>query len=73
MSTVGKPACVGDSERQRDRYQRPHGSRLRATIYIFQPHKFVALVGSRIWSIVDTKDALLIAHRDHSSGCGARS
>jgi len=38
--------------------------------YIFSPHKFVALVGVEDLVIVDTKDALLIAHRDHSQDVG---
>jgi mannose-1-phosphate guanylyltransferase len=38
--------------------------------YIFSPKKFVALVGVENLVIVDTKDALLIAHRDHSQDVG---
>jgi mannose-1-phosphate guanylyltransferase len=38
--------------------------------YIFSPHKFVALVGVENLVIVDTEDALLIAHRDHSQDVG---
>jgi mannose-1-phosphate guanylyltransferase len=38
--------------------------------YIFSPHKFVALVGVKNLVIVDTGDALLIAHRDHSQDVG---
>ena len=38
--------------------------------YIFSPRKFVALVGVKNLVIVDTKDALLIAHRDHSQDVG---
>jgi mannose-1-phosphate guanylyltransferase len=38
--------------------------------YVFSPHKFVALVGVEDLVIVDTKDALLIAHRDHSQDVG---
>ena len=38
--------------------------------YIFSPHKFVALVGVEDLVIVDTKDALLIARRDHSQDVG---
>jgi mannose-1-phosphate guanylyltransferase len=34
--------------------------------YVFSPKKFVALVGVQDLVIVDTEDALLIAHRDHS-------
>jgi mannose-1-phosphate guanylyltransferase len=38
--------------------------------YIFSPKKFVALVGVENLVIVDTEDALLIAHRDHSQDVG---
>jgi len=38
--------------------------------YIFSPKKFVALVGEENLVIVDTEDALLIAHRDHSQDVG---
>jgi mannose-1-phosphate guanylyltransferase len=38
--------------------------------YIYCPHKFVALVGVKNLVIVDTDDALLIAHRDHSQDVG---
>ena len=38
--------------------------------YIYSPHKFVALVGVEDLVIVDTEDALLIAHRDHSQDVG---
>ncbi|MGA2350303.1 MAG: mannose-1-phosphate guanylyltransferase [Terracidiphilus sp.] len=38
--------------------------------YIYSPHKFVALVGVKNLVIVDTEDALLIAHRDHSQDVG---
>jgi mannose-1-phosphate guanylyltransferase len=38
--------------------------------YIFSPHKFVALVGVENLVIVETEDALLIAHRDHSQDVG---
>jgi mannose-1-phosphate guanylyltransferase len=38
--------------------------------YIYSPRKFVALVGVKNLVIVDTKDALLIAHRDHSQDVG---
>jgi len=38
--------------------------------YIYSPHKFVALVGVENLVIVDTKDALLIASRDHSQDVG---
>lgn len=38
--------------------------------YIFSPKKFVALVGVQDLVIVDTEDALLIAHRDHSQDVG---
>jgi mannose-1-phosphate guanylyltransferase len=38
--------------------------------YIFSPRKFVALVGVENLVIVDTDDALLIAHRDHSQDVG---
>ncbi|MGH9599403.1 MAG: mannose-1-phosphate guanylyltransferase [Terracidiphilus sp.] len=38
--------------------------------YIFSPRKFVALVGVENLVIVDTEDALLITHRDHSQDVG---
>ena len=38
--------------------------------YVFSPKKFVALVGVDNLVIVDTEDALLIAHRDHSQDVG---
>ena len=38
--------------------------------YIYSPRKFVSLVGVKNLVIVDTKDALLIAHRDHSQDVG---
>src|ERR1035437_9202904 len=38
--------------------------------YIYSPHKFVALVGVENLVVVDTEDALLIAHRDHSQDVG---
>ena len=38
--------------------------------YIYSPHKFVALVGVKDLVVVDTEDALLIAHRDHSQDVG---
>ena len=38
--------------------------------YIYSPKKFVALVGVENLVIVDTEDALLIAHRDHSQDVG---
>ena len=38
--------------------------------YIFSPRKFVALVGVENLVVVDTEDALLIAHRDHSQDVG---
>ena len=38
--------------------------------YIFSPKKFVALVGVENLVVVDTDDALLIAHRDHSQDVG---
>ena len=38
--------------------------------YVFAPKKFVALVGVKDLVIVDTEDALLIAHRDHSQDVG---
>ena len=41
-----------------------------ANNYVYSPHKFVALVGVENLVIVDTKDALLIAHRDHSQDVG---
>jgi len=41
-----------------------------ANNYIFSPRKFVALVGVENLVIIDTEDALLIAHRDHSQDVG---
>ena len=41
-----------------------------ANNYIYSPRKFVALVGVQDLVIVDTEDALLIAHRDHSQDVG---
>jgi mannose-1-phosphate guanylyltransferase len=38
--------------------------------YVYSPKKFVALVGVENLVIVDTEDALLIAHRDHSQDVG---
>ena len=38
--------------------------------YIYSPKKFVALVGVENLVIVDTEDALLIVHRDHSQDVG---
>jgi mannose-1-phosphate guanylyltransferase len=38
--------------------------------YIYSPRKFVALVGVENLVIVDTEDALLVAHRDHSQDVG---
>jgi len=38
--------------------------------YVYSPRKFVALVGVENLIIVDTEDALLIAHRDHSQDVG---
>jgi mannose-1-phosphate guanylyltransferase len=38
--------------------------------YIYSPKKFVALVGVENLVIVDTEDALLIAHRAHSQDVG---
>ncbi len=38
--------------------------------YVYSPDKFVALVGVENLVIVDTEDALLIAHRDHSQDVG---
>ncbi len=38
--------------------------------YVYSPKKFVALVGVKDLVIVDTEDALLIAHRDHSQDVG---
>ena len=38
--------------------------------YVYSPKKFVALVGVKNLVIVDTEDALLIAHRDHSQDVG---
>jgi mannose-1-phosphate guanylyltransferase len=41
-----------------------------ANNYIYSPRKFVALVGVENLVIVDTEDALLIAHRDRSQDVG---
>jgi mannose-1-phosphate guanylyltransferase len=41
-----------------------------ANNYIYSPKKFVAVVGVENLVIVDTEDALLIAHRDHSQDVG---
>jgi mannose-1-phosphate guanylyltransferase len=41
-----------------------------ANNYIFSPKKFVALVGVENLVVVDTEDALLIAHRDRSQDVG---
>jgi mannose-1-phosphate guanylyltransferase len=38
--------------------------------YVFSPKKFVALVGVENMVVVDTEDALLIAHRDRSQDVG---
>ena len=38
--------------------------------YVYCPRKFVALVGVENLVVVDTEDALLIAHRDHSQDVG---
>jgi mannose-1-phosphate guanylyltransferase len=38
--------------------------------YVYSPRKFVALVGVENLVIVDTEDALLIAHRDRSQDVG---
>jgi mannose-1-phosphate guanylyltransferase len=38
--------------------------------YVFSPKKFVAMVGVKNLVIVDTEDALLIAHHDHSQDVG---
>ncbi len=38
--------------------------------YVYSPKKFVALVGVTDLVIVDTDDALLIAHREHSQDVG---
>ncbi len=38
--------------------------------YVYSPKKFVALVGIKNLVIVDTEDALLIAHRDNSQDVG---
>jgi mannose-1-phosphate guanylyltransferase len=38
--------------------------------YIFSPRKFVALVGVKNLVVIDTEDALLIAHRNHSQDVG---
>jgi len=38
--------------------------------YVYCPKKFVALVGVENLVVVDTDDALLIAHRDHSQDVG---
>jgi mannose-1-phosphate guanylyltransferase len=38
--------------------------------YIYSPKKFIALVGVEDLVVVETDDALLIAHRDHSQDVG---
>ncbi len=38
--------------------------------YVYSPRKFVALVGVQDLVIVETDDALLIAHRTHSQDVG---
>jgi mannose-1-phosphate guanylyltransferase len=38
--------------------------------YLYSPRKFVALVGVENLVIIDTEDALLIAHRDRSQDVG---
>ena len=38
--------------------------------YIYSPKKFVALVGVQDLVVVETEDALLIVHRDHSQDVG---
>jgi len=47
-----------------------HLSLEAADNYVFSPRKFVALVGVENLVIVDTEDALLIVHRDHSQDVG---
>jgi len=47
-----------------------HTSLDAANNYVYSPRKFVALVGVENLVIVDTEDALLIAHRDHSQDVG---
>jgi mannose-1-phosphate guanylyltransferase len=41
-----------------------------ANNYVYSPRKFVALVGVENLIVVDTEDALLIAHRDRSQDVG---
>lgn len=41
-----------------------------ANNYVYSPSKFVALVGVENLIIVETEDALLIAHREHSQDVG---
>ena len=38
--------------------------------YVFSPKKFVAMVGVQDLVVVETEDALLITHRDHSQDVG---
>ena len=38
--------------------------------YVYSPNKFVALVGVKNLIVVNTGDALLVAHRDHSQDVG---
>ncbi|HEY2860316.1 MAG TPA: mannose-1-phosphate guanylyltransferase [Terracidiphilus sp.] len=38
--------------------------------YVYSPRKFVALVGVEDLVIIDTEDALLVVHRDHSQDVG---
>jgi mannose-1-phosphate guanylyltransferase len=45
-------------------------AREAANNYVYSPRKFVALVGVHDLVIVDTEDALLIAHRDQSQDVG---
>jgi mannose-1-phosphate guanylyltransferase len=52
------------------RETRGHDGHRCANNYIYSPGKFVALVGVENLVIVDTEDALLIAHRDHSQDVG---
>lgn len=41
-----------------------------ANNYVYSPRKFVALVGVKDLVVVDTEDALLIVHREHSQDVG---
>ena len=64
-----RPGCAATATAT---WRRPTATWLidAANNYVFSPKKFVALVGVENLVIVDTEDALLIAHRDHSQDVG---